>query len=156
MKIIFIVFIYFLSLGCTLQPNDSSNKKITEAEVTILNWPFPAIYCDQCDSRKKQRFTPLGPEKYLSIYNHNTLIALTIESRMAKMSYEGFNFEFSAKGFVYLCYNSQCKQLRPIQKETLSKCTFILTDYQFTASRKNIADSGSQLFKVAAQCNLQG
>jgi hypothetical protein len=156
MKIIFIVFIYFLSLGCTLQPNDSSTKKITEAEVTILNWPFPAIYCDRCDTRKKQRFTPLGPEKYLSIYKDSSLIAFTIESRIAKMSYEGFNFVFLAEGIVDLCHSKQCKPLNLNQKVTLSKCTFILTDYQFTASRKNIADSGSQLFKVAAQCNLQG
>lgn len=153
MKIIIVTFIYLLSLGCTSQPNDSAIEEAPATEISILNWPFPAIHCSQCDSRKKQRFTPLGPEKYLSIYNHNTLIAFTIESRIAKMSYEGFNFEFLAEGIVDLCHNKQCKPLNLNQKVTLSKCTFILTDYQFTASRKNIADSGSQLFKVAAQCN---
>ena len=156
MKIIIVIFIYLLSSGCTSQPDDNFIEESPATEISISNWPFPAINCDRCDTRKKQRFTPLGPEKYLSIYKDNTLIAITVESRIANMSYEGFNFVFSAAGVVELCHNSQCKQLNLSQKVTLSKCTFILTDYQFTASRENIADSGSQLFKVAATCNMQG
>jgi hypothetical protein len=153
MRIIIVIFISLLLLGCTSQPNDAI-EEAPATEVSILNWPFPAIHCTQCDSRKMQRFTPRGPEKYLSIYNHNTLIAFTIESRIAKMSYEGFNFEFLAEGIVDLCLKDQCKPLNLNQTVTLSECTFILTDHQFTASRKNIADSGSQLFRVAAQCNI--
>ncbi len=154
MKIIHVIFIYLLLLGCTSQPCGNVSETLPETEVPIANWPFPAINCNRCDTRKKQRFTPLGPEKYLSIYKDNTLIAFTIESRMANMSYEGFNFGFSAEGFVDLCYSSQCRQLRSNQRTTLSKCTFILTDQQFIASRENIADSGSQLFKIAALCNM--
>ena len=168
-----VVMLSFITIGCGTQSIEPLSQKmkisfikqepekaislqrglLRTRSATVENWPFEKYRCDQCTSTETNHFTPKGPEKRISIYNKNKdLIAFVIESRSSVAKLNAFTFKFSEGGHIEICSTEECENIYENKKHSLSSCTIILTDYQYTAARKNIADSGNQMFQVAGLC----
>lgn len=174
MKALFIAILAFITLGCSMQPKVvaaekmnidfikpatktgiSINKGLLKTnKVTVKNWPFPEVPCAECTAIETSYFTPKGPEKRVAIYDENkNLTAFAIESRLDSAKFNDFTFEFSTENSIKICNTAECKNIKTYKKQPLSNCTVMLTDYQYTAARQNIADSGKQVFQVAGSCD---
>lgn len=173
MKLVLITISALIIIGCSTQLSSDTNQTMTisfikeNTETTISsneallktkyaivkNWPFEEMICDDYSSKEKEFFTPLGPEKRVSVYDkENNLIAFAIESHSKNIHYNNFKFFHAEENIFKICSNIKCVNMNQGTETTLSNCNIILTNYEHIAARIGIADSGQQTFQVAAFC----
>ena len=172
MKLLLLVIISFSIMGCcsqnsitptqgmkinfiekTINNKISLNESVLQTNNAIVeNWPFKEPFCEKCSSKEKIYFTPKGPEKRVSVYDNNSLIAFALESHSSIVKFNDFTFSSSENGSLKICDAEKCETLKKLKKYKLSNCTIILTDYQYSATTKGIADSNQLMFKIAGVC----